>query len=94
MSYTTILVLSFGLLSHVKADDRLQFHLPLSKKYLTTCHEQVLTLYSGIIEKQNLFEIPPHFFVQYAIQMPNRKMQTVICNLDNGYIVQTTDIQQ
>jgi hypothetical protein len=94
MRFTKFLLLAISLLNVANADE-LQEHrydLPTSKQHLSACHSQALALYSRMIEKQQLLKIQNHFFVQYDIQIPNKETRTVICNLNNGQIVQSQNL--
>ena len=90
MQLVKILLCSLLLFSVANADE-LQEHrydLPTSKQHLPACHSPALALYSGIIQKQSILQLQNHFFVQYDIQMPNKETRTVVCNLNNGQIIQ------
>jgi hypothetical protein len=94
MQFAKILLFSLLLFSVANADElqERRYDLPTSKQHLSACHSQALALYSGVIEKQQLLKIQNHFFVQYDIQMPNKETRTVICNLNNGQIVQSQNL--
>lgn len=94
MQFVKILLFSLLLFSVANADELLKhrYDLPTSKQYLSICQSQALTLYSGIIEKQQLLKIQNHFFVQYDIQMLNNTTRFVICDLNNGQVVQTQNL--
>ncbi|MGB4497372.1 MAG: hypothetical protein WBI40_01620 [Methylococcaceae bacterium] len=91
MQFAKMLLLVIGFQNAVNANESKthRYDLPTSKQYLPACHSQALVLYSGMIEKQTILRLENHFFVQYDIQMPNKATRTVICDLNNGQILQT-----
>lgn len=82
--YTLTILLWSGYLS---ADATSSYGLPASKTYFPVCRYEALQLHPGVIEKQQVIQHTPTFWVQYLIRGQDTSEWSVLCDLAHGNII-------